>query len=855
MGVVWRAVDTALDREVAIKILPDTFATDPGRLARFDREAKLLASLNHPNIASIYGLHQVEAVHFLAMELVAGESLAERLSRGPVELEEALGLAIQVAEALEAAHDEGVVHRDLKPANIQVTPGGTIKVLDFGLAKSVESGISSENLSMSPTVTSGGTVAGMILGTAAYMSPEQARGRPVDKRTDIWSFGCVLYEMLAGRSPFRGEDVSETLAAVLATSPDLTLLPGATPPAVRRLIGRCLQRDPGMRLRDIGDARYELMSRGDEDVTAPPAPARFASRPALALIGALVLVAIALSVFALRPSTTTSGSGSTRASIALPTNHVLVAGPKITRDGQRIAFVSTDGVQRPKIYTRTLDETELRPLEGTEEAYSLFFSPDGRWIAFYARGSLFKVRVSGGTPVMLARATSSLGGCWLEDGTILFTPAWNGGLFRIHENGGTPEPLLTPDGETTYAFVYPYALPGDSGILFNSWGETDGLVHLDLSDLRQTRLVPKSWRRAAFADSGHILFVGDGGDLLAIPGDILTAPNSAPEPVLEFVDPGGASGESKFGISSNGTLVYAPLDLSGKTLVFVDQKGKTTPAGGEAGNHQELSVSPDGRHVVLTIDLKLHVQDLQRGSRLPLTQESDPTEAQGTAVWHPNGGRITFASNRGGNWDMFVTDASGSGAVDNVLAKEFDQTPWSMTPDGTLIYVESHPETGQDIWLLPPGGKASPWLVTAAMEGQASASPDGRLIAYVSNLTGRNEVYIQPVEGAGVRLAVSTAGGTSPRWAPSGDRLYFKDNNRMMASEILRQPDLKASEPRQLFDGGWALPTGDTDSIDYAPLTDDRFLMIHHPPDAIPNRINAIFNWFDELERKVPTQR
>jgi hypothetical protein len=518
MGQVYRARDTKLDRDVAIKILPEAFAHDVDRLARFQRQAKTLASLNHPNIAIIHGLEQAGDVHALVMELVEGEDLSQRIARGAIPIDEALPLAKQIAEALEAAHEQGIIHRDLKPANIKITNDGVVKVLDFGLAKAMEPAAgSSASMSMSPTITSPAMVTGVgvLLGTAAYMSPEQVRGRQVDKRTDIFAFGCVLFEMLAGRRPFQGDDVTEILGRIVTAEPDWTGLPACTPPRIRELLGRCLQKDPRLRLRDIGDAQFELRNAG-----APASAEAAVERPAarrINLIAAGIAVGLMVLAFIAGSSLPRDERPSlpARLSIMLPAGHRVTSGPIITRDGSRIAFVSTDGTQPPMLYTRRLDSFELPPVPGTEDAENPFFSPDGRWIAYFAKGQLFKVDLEGGAPVALADAPSTtVGGTWAEDGTIVFTPTWNGGLYRINASGGAAELIIRPEAaKKDYAYVWPYFLPGGKELLFTVWGATFSISRLTLPELARNVVAPNFFNSAAYAASGHIVTVSETGDL------------------------------------------------------------------------------------------------------------------------------------------------------------------------------------------------------------------------------------------------------------------------------------------------------------------------------------------------------
>jgi len=742
---------------------------------------------------------------------------------------------------------------------VKITPAGKVKVLDFGLAKAWTGdgagGTSSADVSHSPTMTRQGTEAGMILGTAAYMSPEQARGKAVDKRADIWAFGVVLFEMLTGCRLFGGETVSDVLAGVLKTEIDLGRLPGSTPPAIRRLLRRCLERDPRNRLRDVGDARLELAVASEPvEESRTAAPVRFASRPAAALMAAFGLAALALGFLQRRDTGTAGLREVVRTSIELPPGHALVAGPEITRDGQRIAFVSTDGVSRPQLYTRRLDEPELRRLGGTEEADMPFFSPDGRWIAFYARGGLLKTRVEGGDPVRLADAGSGMGGYWFEDGTILFTTAWNSGLYRINANGGHPEPFLIPDRRSYYAYTWPFVLPGERAMLFSRWGTTNDLMRLDLADKTQSVVAPGQWRRSAYVASGHILFAGEGGDLLALAAEGSASAGGASEPVFSHVAGGrDPDGYTRVSVSGSGTLVYAPLDDSKRVLVLVDRAGKMDPVQAPPGSYEEISVSPDGRRVVFTSGFKLFVHDLARGSQLPLTPELPGSTDH--PHWAADGARVVFAANHRGTWDVYATAASGASDAEILFGGPFDQYPTSVMSDGTVVYEESHDTTRKDIWLLPPGGKPQPWRVTPANEGLARASPDDRLMAFNSNASGRVEVYVQPLDRKSDAVPVSTLGGTSPVWSRSGDRVFFRQGPRLMAAPVRSTPRLQVGDPEVVIDAGWPLGQEISASyyrVNFAVMPDGRFLMVRNGPEAMPTRINVVFNWFEELKRLVP---
>jgi len=855
MGEVYRARDSKLNRDVAIKVLPQALALDADHLARFTREAQALAALNHPNIATIYGIEDSNGVRALVMELVEGEDLSTRLTRGAVPLDEALPIARQIAEALEAAHEQGIVHRDLKPANIKIRPDGTAKVLDFGLAKARDPSSGARGsgaLANSPTFTSPAmTAMGVILGTAAYMAPEQARAQPVDKRADIWAFGVVFYEMLSGTHAFRRPSVTETLSAVLRDELDVDGLAPGVPAHIRRLLERCLRKDPRTRLRDIGDARLELDSPGTLDAAtgSPSARGRFASRSAFAVMAAMAIAVLALGLLRWRAPVAAVPAAPIEASIALPPGHALVSGPEITRDGTRIAFISSDGRSGAKIYTRLLDEHTLHALDKTVDAQWMTFSPDGRRIGFYARGGFFKTGVEGGEPLRLADAGSNEGACWLEDDTIILTTAWNSGLHRISANGGKLEPLLLPDRKSAYAYTYPFVLPGGREVLFNFWGEQQGMLRMTLDERKPSLVARDAWRRGLYAASGHVVFGGEGGDLLAVPAG--AGPATTPERVLEDVDGGDQDGNTRASLSASGTLVYGQLDGSRRTLVYVDRTGKIEPVPGGMSTYEQVLLDPAGRRVVLMSNADLFVQDLARGSRFPLT--ASLARSQDAPVWTVDGTRIVFASNHEGTWAIYSRAATGTGDVVRLSRGPYDSYPTGMLRDGTVVYDENDPAISKNIALLHPDGTTERWLATPAEESLARPSPDDRLLAYVSDMSGRLEVYVQPLDRSTPALPVSTAGGTSPMWSASGDLLYYRQGNLIMAASVRRTPSLVVREPAVLFDGGWALSHRNSYyQTNYAPMPDGRLLMVQNEPEAIPTRINVIFNWLSVLNAKVP---
>jgi len=857
MGEVYRAHDTKLGRDVALKIVPAAFATDADRRMRFEREAKTLASLNHPNIAAIYGLEG----DALVMELVDGDDLSEVIARysapGGLPLVDVLPIARQLIDALEAAHDQGIIHRDLKPANIKVRPDGTVKVLDFGLAKALDptaSAAQSATLANSPTLTSPAlTEMGVILGTAAYMAPEQAKGRAVDKRADIWAFGAVLYEMLTGRRAFQGEDVSDLLVAVLSKDADLQALPDRTPVAIVTLIRRCLERDPRKRLRDIGDARHLL----EEAATGAPAgqagstvgPSSSSRNPrtrlAVAALAAVAILSLAFAVWVQLHGTTAARP--IYASIGLPAGQALFSGPAISRDGQTIAFVSGDGTTRPQLYVRRLDEPESRLIAGTDDADDPFLAPNGQSVAFYGKNALYKVSLAGGAPVRLADSNSHNGGTWMDDGRIVFHRSWNGPLYVVPENGGEDKVLIEPKRPQEYAYSWPLALPGSRELIFARWGDAFTLQRLDLRTLTQTT-IGDGWRKSAYAMSGFLVVGSDPsvGELWAVPAT--SAGNGAAHAIVaEHVDVGGISGDAHFDISDTGTLAYSGSDPRRQALVVVDFFGRATPTGSGERGYSGFNLARDGHRVAVAANGGAGIVDLDRKTATPIMPEMK-RGSNSEPIWTTDGTAVIFGSNHEGNWEIYSRAATGAGPLEAVLRRPLDQLPSSLAPDGTLLFGESRPDTGHDLWMLPKGGTPEPWLVTAAEEDVARFSPDGHMVAYQSNASGRTEVYVQARPAGSPRVSVSADGGNTPVWSLDGDRLFFRKNNAVMVSTIVTRPALSAGAPQLLFDGGWALRGVN----DFAVRPDGKsFLFVQRAPDAIPTRIDLILNWFGELARRT----
>ena len=788
MGEVYKARDTNLGRDVAIKVLPDAFAGDPDRLARFEREARTLAALNHSNIAQIFGLEASGSVRALAMEFVEGEDLAMRLARGAMPLDEALPIARQIAQALEAAHDHGIVHRDLKPANIKVRPDGTVKVLDFGLAKALEAEGDSAALSNSPTMMA--SMPGMILGTAAYMSPEQARGKVVDKRADIWAFGCVLFEMLTGKPAFAGDTVSDVVAAVLKTEPAWTALPAATPAAIRRLLGRCLTKDPRERLHDIADARLEI----DEAQSGPPSSAAAATprrRERLAWIAALTLVSLGAVVLALILVARRAPSApEMRLEITTPptTDPGAFA---LSPDGQQLAFVATVS-GRPRLWLRALNSVSARPLAGTEGAAFPFWAPHGRSLGFFADdGKLKRIDIDGGAVRVLANANLPWGGTWNSDDTILFTP-YTGSILRIPATGGAPT-VVTRLGAQQSNHSYPQFLPDGDHFVYYVSGSPDvrGVYVAALGKPEGRRLVDADAIAACIA-SGHLLFVR-GTTLFAQQFDLARLQLTGnPFAVAESIVTGTTAGSRVVALSASasGRIVYRTGSAaSERQFVWFDRSGREVGHVGDpdGGNPLSPSLSTDQRRLAFHRNVggnaDIWLLDTGRGvlSRFTSNAANDIHP-----MWSPDGSRILFMSNRSGAYGLYEKSTIGAGDEKLVLSTQNQPTDWSR--DGRFVLVQRRdPKTSNDIWALPMGTNREPFPVvqTDFEERSGQFSPDGKWIAYESTESGRWEIYVQPFPGPGARVQISVNGGAQVRWRADGKELFFMAlDDRLMAVPI-----------------------------------------------------------------------
>jgi serine/threonine-protein kinase len=881
MGVVYRAHDAVLRREVAIKVLPEGFTSDPQRLARFEREAQLLASLSHPNVGAIHGMEEAGGVRYLVLELVPGETLAERLAQGPLSVVEALDVCRQIAEGLEAAHEHGIIHRDLKPANVKITPQGRVKVLDFGLAKAFAGSTSAPDLSHSPTVTLEGTREGVILGTVTYMSPEQARGKALDERTDIWSFGCVLYETLTARPPFSGETVSDMLAAILGKEPDWDRLPKETPARVRLLLRRCLRKDPTRRLRSIGDARLELEE--DRAVLAEAEALAVPGRRAGILAGALVGIVVG----ALGAWLATSVPNREKATPASPVRFSILLRPgetvrtgfnrmvAISQDGARIAYVARSGT-RQMIYLRRINQLEAKPIPGTENSGLPFFSPDGQWLGFWngASSKLKKIAFSGGAPLTICKSEGVYGVSWGQDGTISLTPQTpNGVVARVSSSGDALEPLTKLDlskGERNHRFAE--FLPSGKAVLFTVGTndmETfdDARIAVQSLETGERKTLIEGGTCALYSPSGHIVYAR-GGTLLAVPFDAKRlAVTGPPVPVLSGVFESVNNGSAQFAISEDGSLVYVPGPAEGakRLPVWVNRDGKAEPLPLQERPYLHPRVSPDGTELAIEIEGPSHDFYLFDFGRNMLTKMTFDGYSH-WPLWTPDGRKLTFRSWRTGSMTMWWMPADRSGPEERLTNVGTMQSPASWSPDVRVVaFTQVNDDTGPDVYVLDraAGAEPRPFARSKFAEGSPRFSPDGTWIAYTSNESGRNEIYAQPYPGPGPKIQISNEGGTDAVWSPARGELFYRNGDNMMVAEVTTSPTFKVSAPRILWEGHYSHgmssscgPPGPTSSNYDVTPDGKRFLMIRdRDQDANPNVIQVVLHWANELARIVPAKK
>jgi len=848
MGQVWRARDTQLNRDVALKVLPEAFAADGDRLSRFTREAQTLAALNHPNIAAIYGLEKAGDCTALVMELVEGEDLSAHIARGPIPAAEAVLLAKQIAEALEAAHEQGIIHRDLKPANIKVRSDGTVKVLDFGLAKSLGPTGAAEatpySAANSPTLTARATQLGMILGTAAYMAPEQARGKAVDKRADIWAFGVVLYEMVTGQRAFKGDDITETLASVMKDTPDLSAVPASAPARLRTLIGRCLERDVRQRLRDIGEARVVLdrILTGVEGDAVAPSAATHAIVPAWRRVGGLMAGALAVAAVTgtavwLTIGSTVPDAPELRLEIAEPS--VAAVTIAISPDGRRVVFTSTT---TRRLVVRSLADTTLQPLPGTDGATFPFWSPDSQSLGFFADGKLKRIDIAAGTVQTVTNASGSArGGTWNRDDVMLFAPSAASAIFRVSAAGGEPAKLTTLQTPAQADHRAPQFLPDGQHFLFYARGTADGRgVYVGGLDGSQSPRLIDADAGAVYTASGHLLFVRAGTlfgvrfdlDRLALAGD--------PFPVAEQVIVNPGISMAALSASAAGPIIYVAGVTGSEQLAWLDRSGKIAAAVGDPGaGFLSPALSPDGQQLVggrntgSTWDL--YVRDLTRGVERRLTSDST---LETYPVWSPDGSRIVFFSAAKG---LVMTPVAG--AEQETVLQTTPVGPLDWSNDGRfLLYGAESPTTGQDLWARPMAGDATPVPVASSRfnERGGQFSPDGRWVAYTSDESGRSEIFVQPFPGPGTKTQVSTAGGAQVRWRRDGKELFYVALDAQLMAVPMQLPssgaNLTVGRPVPLFAARIGAP------LHAVSLDGQQFLMMTGPEVEVPP-ISIILNW------------
>jgi Tol biopolymer transport system component len=867
MGEVYQARDSNLRRDVAIKVLPEAFAHDPERLSRFRREAQLLAALNHSNIATIFGLEDSNGTSYLVMELVPGETLAQRIKRdGAVPIEESLTIAKQIAEALEAAHEKGIIHRDLKPANVKLTPEGKVKVLDFGLAKAFAGDISTEDIGNSPTLSMAATMQGVILGTAAYMSPEQAKGKAVDKRTDIFAFGAVLYELLTGKQAFHGDDVGDILATVVKTDPDWSRLPEATPLVIRKLLRHCLQKDMRFRLRDAGDAQIEI----EDSIAAPKDSGATQAAPAStskllwAVAAAVTIIAVVMAFGwwratrpmeqALRPLVRLDVDLGSDVSLNSPAGTDVILSP----DGTRMVYVSQE-----QLFTRRLDQPNATELAGTQGAYAPFFSPDGQWVAFFTAGKLHKISVDGGSAITLCNASNSRGGSWGEDGNIIAALGANGVLSRIPSAGGPPMPVTElQNGEFTHR--WPQILSGGKAVLFTAgMGDTANIEVMSFANHRTITLV-RGGAYGRYLPSGHLVYVNR-GTVFAVPFDVYRLEvHGTPAPVLDQVGSNTGQSSAQLDFSQTGTLIYRSGGAGGGllTVAWLDGAGKVQPLIAKPGNYGIPSLSPDGRRLALDVTegsgTDIWLYDWQRDTMTRLTFTGNAI----APLWSPDGRYIAFRTVEG----MSVTRSDGAGKPQSLTQSKNLQAPWSFIPDGKrLAYFEQGSGTVYDLWTVPlesddaglRAGKPEVFLQTPADERYPSFSPDGRWMAYSSNESGTFQIYVRAFPDKGGKWQISNSNGTYPMWSRNGRELFFEtlDNHIMAAAYTVKGDSFVANKPRLWSEKRIGGVPNSVKNVDLAP--DGKRIVALIPvgtaeAQKAQNQVTFLINFFDEVRRKVP---
>ena len=891
MGEVYRATDTKLDRDVAIKILPESFAGDKNRVARFKREAKVLATLSHPNIAVIHGIEQSEDTYALVMELIEGETLGERLKREPMTVEESLDCCKQIAEALEAAHEKGIIHRDLKPENIKINQDGHVKVLDFGLAKEVVDPATIADQAESPTITHMTSMPGELLGTVPYMSPEQARAKPVDKRSDIWSFGCVLFECLTGKRMFGGEDVTETLASIIKGEPEWALLPENTPPTIHLLVRKCLNKDRKRRLQHIGDARVDLeQALGDPtssiirlsdlalQETTPMVGLRLPVVLGLIAVTSLLTTLLVWSLKPVPPQQTARTRPSVVRSMIQPLSkiadealyHVALA---ISPDGERIAYVDQGMGTERMVYIHELSTSKVRSIPGTEGAIDPFFSPDGQSLGFadHSRGVLKTVSLQGGSPTVIAEARSFAGGVWLEDDTIVFAPGYDAagqgtGLWSVSARGGTAQTLMGLDleGEETVQ-RWPSACPGN-GILFTScqlegrtekrrlevYSPEEGSRHIVLNDIGFGRYVP----------SGHLVFLRNGSLFVGRFDPTERRLTGNPVPLVEQIQHQIYHDSVQLAFSNTGTLIFIPAPSRDRKLVWVDDRGLVEPVGAPLRAYEKLSLAPNGKQIAVAIDSQnqdypgvsadIWLYDIPRDTLTQMTFNGMSTIPQ----WLPESRQLTYLKYDLSKDKPDLKRLYVDGRKEEHIAPvpEYFMLGYSPKRDqSSVLGILSVPVEDQDIIAMDlNAGNHQQRTVASDPSWQRGPlfSPDEKWFAYCSHETGTWEVYVKPYPGPGGKIKISHDGGFEPVWDPKENKLYYRNSDAFWVVPYEATDTFQPHPPQYLFNfhafGGVEVHT-------YAAAGDGRFLMIQEDLDA-SRQINIVSTWFETLNSLVPAE-
>ncbi|TDI40774.1 MAG: serine/threonine-protein kinase [Acidobacteria bacterium] len=853
MSEVYRARDLTLGREIAIKVLPSLLAQDPDKLARFEREAKILASLNHPNIAVIHGLEHEDDVWYLVLELIPGETLAERIKRAPLTVAEARAIFLQIARALEAAHEKQIIHRDLKPSNVKITEDGVVKLLDFGLGKTLpETRVAG---SKTKTFSGGETSPGLVMGTPGYMSPEQARGHEMAKSTDVWSFGVSLFEALTAVHPFARETLPDMFTAVLKEEPPWGRLPSNVPRALGTLLSRCLEKNAHDRIHDIGDVRIQL-----EDLTVDAVPKTERTGVSRwALVAVILVLPFFVWLFAHDAPTLDRTRPVVRRFVLdlSPTAPISLNGASalaVSPDGERLVYGSRRGA-RNQLYLRELDQIETVPIPGTEGGTAPFFAPSSNRLGFFVEGKLKTLSLLGGTPETLTDAETPRGASW-SDGSILFSPSSRSGLQAVPASGGASASVTDVGDASIRAHRWPSVLPGGTHALVTLWND-DGfavaVVALDTGDVKE---LVQNGSYARYASTGHLVFLRD-GDLYAAGFDAGSRTLvSEASLVVEDVAQDARTGAAFYDFSEDGALFYVPADAvttGPATMLLIDRAEVARPIGPPRHSFQVPRLSPDGQFLLVTVqdgdEADIWSLQLDRGNLTRLTFEG----SNGAAIWTPDGKRITFSSNRNAAHAIYWKAADGSGNAERLTPDGPLLYATSWSPDGgTLTYTVLDPQSQFDVWLLHFADReTTPLLSSSYNEAGAVFSPDGRFLAYTSDESGREEVYVRAFPGPEGRWQVSTESGNEPQWSRDGKELFFRSGTSLMVADIVLEPSFDAARPRVLMDA----PFDQAGSLyaNYDVTPDGRnFVMIRSEEDNAADRLHVVLHWFEELKRRVP---